>query len=135
MIAIDIKDKMYIDHIVLTVSDIEKTKIFYSKILGNPNHHDKCSIMYYIGQTKLFLVLPYGTLPTNDKFNPNRIGLEHFAIGIQTLVELKEIEKKLNTNSIKNSGIQIDKHSGKEKIWLNDPDGIRLEFFIRPKNE
>lgn len=87
--------------------------------------------MYHIGETKLFFVLPYGSLAKDDKFNPNRIGLEHFAIGIRSLEDLKEISEQLEKNEIKNSGIHIDKHSGKEKIWLNDPDGIRVEFFIR----
>jgi glyoxylase I family protein len=33
--------------------------------------------------------------------------------------------------AILHSGINIDSHSQREKIWLNDPDGIRLEFFLR----
>jgi hypothetical protein len=28
------------------------------------------------------------------------------------------------------SGIHIDSNSQREKIWLNDPDKIRIEFFI-----
>jgi len=131
MIPTPIKSKLYIDHIVLTVSNIEKTKDFYAKILGEPNYQGKDSIMYHIGETKLFLALPYGMLPQNDEFDPNRIGLEHFAIGVQTIDDLKEIESILTKASIKNSGIHIDKHSKKEKIWLDDPDGIRIEFFIR----
>jgi len=132
MILAAIKSKLYVDHIVLTVSNIERTKDFYSKILGDPDYLDEHSIMYYLGETKLFLVLPYGILPKDDKFDPNRIGLEHLSIGVVTLDDLKEIERTLDKNSIKNSSIHIDKHSGKEKIWLDDPDGIRLEFFIRP---
>ncbi|MBL4653121.1 MAG: VOC family protein [Flavobacteriales bacterium] len=131
MISTDIKSKLYIDHIVLTVSNIERTKSFYSKILGDPDHQGENSIMYHVGGTKLFLVLPYGTLPKDDMFDANRIGLEHLAIGVRTLNDLKEIETTLDKNSIKNSGIHIDKHSDKEKIWLDDSDGIRLEFFIR----
>ncbi|PCH66731.1 MAG: hypothetical protein COC01_07400 [Bacteroidetes bacterium] len=132
MIPNGIKSELYIDHIVLTVSNIERTRDFYIKIFGDTVHYDKHSIMYYVGETKLFLVLPCGTLPKDDKFDPNRIGLEHFAFGVLTLSDLKEIETTLDKNSIKNSGIHIDKHSDKEKIWLDDPDGIRLEFFIRP---
>ena len=85
--------------------------------------------MYQIGPTRLFLTLPHGTLPAADTFSPNRIGLEHFAIAIETIDDLKEIEKNLNAGSIKHSGIHIDSHSHKEKIWLDDPDKIRIEFF------
>ena len=133
MLPTDIKAKLYIDHLVLTVRNIDTTADFYAKIFGKPDYQDKYQIMYHIGQTKLFLCLPHGTLPQDDKFNANRIGLEHFAVGVQTVEQLQAIQKALDSNSIRHSGIHIDKHSNKEKVWLNDPDGIRLEFYIRPK--
>lgn len=132
MFSAKLKQKLYFDHIVLTVGNIIRTTEFYSKILGDPDYKDKSSIMYHIGLSKLFFTLPDNTLLTNDKFDANRIGLEHIAIGIQTLDDLMEIGKTLERYSIKNSGIHIDKHSSMEKIWLDDPDGIRLEFYIRP---
>lgn len=132
MIQNELIATLYVDHIVLTVSDVVKTKNFYSKIFGKPDSEDDYSLMYRFGETKLFFVLPHGNMPQGDRFNPNRIGLEHFAIGVRTLDDLKKIEEALSKNVIENSGIHIDKHSKKEKIWLNDIDGIRLEFFIKP---
>lgn len=123
--------KLYIDHIVLTVSDIANTTEFYENVLGTPELKGKHSIMYSIGSTQLFFCLPYGQLPKGDKFSANRIGLEHLAIGVENLHDLHDIEKKLNRSAIKHSGVHIDKHSKKEKIWLDDPDGIRIEFYIR----
>lgn len=131
MIGAYIKEKLYIDHIVLTITDIGRTLDFYSKIMGKPDYKNDFSIMYEMGRTKLFFSLPYDELPPGDKFNANRIGLEHLAIGIQTLDDLKEIEKCLDQNLIKHSGIHTDKDSLREKIWLDDPDKIRLEFYIR----
>ncbi|MBL4715691.1 MAG: VOC family protein, partial [Bacteroidia bacterium] len=90
MIPNGIKSELYIDHIVLTVSNIERTRDFYIKIFGDHVHYDEHSIMYYVGETKLFLVLPCGTLPKDDKFDSNRIGLDHFAFGVRTLDNLKE---------------------------------------------
>ena len=132
MILGDTKTRLYIDHVVLTISNLTRTKEFYSKIFGSPDFQDDYSIMFHLGETKLFFALPYENQFENDKFNPNRIGLEHLAIGIKTLNDLKEIENTLNSESIKHSGIHIDKHSKKEKIWLDDLDMIRLEFYIRP---
>lgn len=114
----------------MTVKNILETKKFYSKILGKPKSSDKYQIVYKVGKTKLFLVLPYGKIPKNDKFNPNRVGLEHLAFGVVSIRTLEQINENLNKNKVKHSGIHIDKHSKKEKIWLDDPDGIRLEFFI-----
>jgi len=120
----------FIHHIVLVVSDIKQTAEFYRKVLGKPEEKGRYSIMYHIGKTKLFLTLPYGKLSKKDRFDPNRIGLEHLAFGVNSLGELKKIEKHLDEQEIRHSGIHIDKHSRKEKIWLDDPDGIRMEFYL-----
>jgi glyoxylase I family protein len=122
--------RLFIDHIVLTIGDINRSAEFYSKIFGEPAYRNEGSVMYMIGPTRLFLILPRVPALPNDTFNPKRIGLEHFAIGITTIEDLKEIEKALDKGSIKHSGIHIDNHSGKEKIWLDDPDKIRVEFFM-----
>jgi glyoxylase I family protein len=121
--------RLFIDHLVLTIQDIHRSATFYSAIFGEPAYRNEESVMYYIGPTKLFLMLPHGAPLPNNRFDPKRIGLEHFAIGIASVEDLKEIEKVLNEGSITHSGIHIDKHSGKEKIWLDDPDKIRVEFF------
>lgn len=130
MLSEIIKNILYIDHIVLTVSDIARTKEFYAKIFGEPVFADEESIQYTIWRTKLFFWLPYGTLPKNDKFDSNRIGLDHFAIGISSLEDLQQVAVTLDQASIEHSWIHIDTHSNKEKIRLKDPDGIKVEFFL-----
>jgi len=128
MIPTSLASRLYIDHLVLTIQDIQRTSTFYSKIFGEPAYLGETSVMYNVGPTRLFLNVSRGALP-NDRFDPKRIGLEHFAIAIANVEDLKEIEKALNKGSITHSGIHIDSHSGKEKIWLDDPDKIRIEFF------
>src|SRR5580698_5422615 len=122
--------RLFIDHLVLVVSDIGRTREFYSKIFGDPAYQNERSLVYNIGPTRLFLVLPHGELPAGDVFSPNRIGLEHFAIGIGSVEELREVAQVLDAGRILHSGIHIDSNSQREKIWLNDPDKIRIEFFI-----
>ena len=119
----------YIDHIVVIVKNVEKTKEFYSKFLGQPDYVSEDSISYKIGKTKIFLGLSYGKY---QKFDKDRGGLNHLAFGVKTDEELKEFSKVLNIFNIKNSGIQIDKYGGKEFVWFDDPDGYRLEFYLRP---
>ena len=131
MLPTSITTRLFIDHLVLTIQDINRSATFYSAIFGEPAYRNEAEVMYHIGPTRLFLMLPHGEPLPNDRFDPKRIGLEHFAIGITSLEDLKEIEKVLDKASITHSGIHIDKHSGKEKIWLDDPDKIRVEFFIR----
>ncbi len=113
----------------MIVRDIEETGKFYGSFLGKPEHQDKEQIAYKIGETKIFLGLPYGDFEKVDK---DKSGLNHLAFGVRTTEELKEFEKTLNDAGIKNSGIQIDKYGSKEFIWFDDPNGYRLECYCRP---
>jgi glyoxylase I family protein len=131
MLSTCLRDRLFIDHIVLVISDLQRTIAFYTKVFGEPAYLGKESLMFIVGSTRLFLGLPYASLPENDRFSPNRIGLEHLAFGVKSFEELTLVERHLNENGIPHSGIHIDSHSKREKIWLNDPDGIRLEFFLR----
>jgi len=119
-----------IDHIVLMVRDVEKTAEFYSKFLGKPIFQGKDQVAYQVGQTKLFLALPYHELKDNE-FNKDRVGLNHIAFGLSDLEELKKLQKKLDDAGVQNSGVIIDKYGNKEFVWFDDPDGIRLEFYLR----
>lgn len=110
------------------VKDIAETEKFYSSFLGTPEHLGDDFVAYKIGDTKIFFGLPYGTFESVNKDNSS---LNHLAFGTRTLDELKELEQTLNQNNIQHSGIKIDKYGGKEFIWFDDPNGYRLEFYLR----
>ena len=116
-----------IDHLVLLIRDLKITEQFYSIFLGKPIHKDKFQIAYEIGNTKLF----FAKSNRNIKFDKENIGLNHLAFGVSTINELKEFENTLKKYKINNSNIKIDKYGKKPFIWFDDPDGIRLEFYLR----
>jgi glyoxylase I family protein len=120
--------KLTIDHIVLIVRDLKTTTDFYSSFIGLPSESIHESVCFKIGETKVFFGLPYGDYEFYDK---DKCGLNHLAFRVNSLEELKAYEEKLNQAQIKNSGIQIDKYGQKEFIWFDDPDGYRLEFYLR----
>ena len=120
----------FIDHIVLIVKDIVETEKFYSKFLGKPIQLEKEQVAYKIGNTKIFFGLPYTKWQAIDK---DASGLNHLAFGVRTPKELKDLEKILKNNNIKNSGIKIDPYGKKEFIWFDDPNDFRIEFYLRMK--
>ena len=131
MISTKLRANLYLDHVVLTIKDIHRTKDFYAKIFGAPDFQVDEGFMYQMGPTRLFFTLPRGPQAPNDRFDPTRVGLEHIAVGVETADDLRAYETALDEAGIKHSGIHIDNHSNKEKIWLDDPDKIRVEFYIQ----
>lgn len=121
----------FLDHIVIFVKSVKKTEAFYVKFLGKPDHQDKYSITYKIGDTKIFFASPYRK--PQKIFDKEEIGLNHLAFGVRKLPELKSLEWTLKKGRVKNSGVKIDRYGKKPFIWFDDPDGIRLEFYLRTK--
>lgn len=130
MIQSKLKNGITIHHIVFTILDLNETEKFYTKIFGQSLYSNVNTAMYQVGQTMLIFKQKEGENHIDTKFNPSNIGLEHIAFGIKDLEDLQEVEKILIINNIQNSGIHIDKSSKKEKIWLNDPSNIRIEFYL-----
>lgn len=119
---------LFIDHIIVSVKDLKKSTIFYSKFLGKATIQ-KYDVSWKLGDTKFFITFPYQK--NAKRFDKHNIGLNHIAFGVRSLTQLKRFEDILNKNQIKNSGIQIDKYGKKEFIWFDDLDGYRLEFYLR----
>jgi glyoxylase I family protein len=117
-----------LDHIVLLVADLAHTEKFYACLLGPPAQRTDSSFMYFVGQTRVFFAQ---TTHHDQGFDKERIGLNHLAFGVGTLAELQTIERQLEAAGIAHSGIAIDRYSRKEFIWLDDPDGMRVEFYLR----
>jgi glyoxylase I family protein len=118
-----------IDHLVFRIADLDRTERFYTKLLGQPSCRDEESLMYITGGTRLFFTLvDESQKGTYDKEN---VGLNHMAFGVRTTEELHAIQEQLSRNRITHSGIQLDTYGLKEFIWLDDPDGMRIEFYLR----
>ncbi len=119
---------LHIDHIVISVKDFQKSVKFYEIFLGKA-HMGQEDAHWGLNGTKLFLTSAYKK--SARVFDKHNFGLNHFAFKVESLGQLKKFETKLNKAKIKNSGIGLEQYSKKEFIWFDDPDGIRLEFYLR----
>lgn len=120
--------RLVIDHIVISVSDLTKSTKFYSAFLGKAKQ-GKEDVHFVLGSTKLFLTSPYKL--SAKKFNKHNIGLNHIALQMKSLSMLRSYVQKLDKAHIAHSSIQIDTFSLKQFVHFDDPDGMRLEFYIR----
>ncbi len=124
---------MFVDHLVFMVQDVNRTEAFYSPILGKPLRLTDDCVVYDVGGTKLFFGLPYQK--SNDRYDRDAHGLNHWAIGLEERWELEEADKRLTAAGIRHSPIQPCKQSGLDMTWFDDPDGMRVEFYLRGKDK
>jgi glyoxylase I family protein len=120
----------FVDHLVFRVAEVDRTERFYTALLGQPPQRAEGSIMYQVGDTRLFFT-------RSDKHQAGRyekeeVGLNHLAFGVHTLEELLAIRPRLDSLRVAHSGIKRDKYGQKEFLWLDDPDGMRIEFYMQP---
>jgi catechol-2,3-dioxygenase len=122
-----------IDHLVFRVRDIPASKTFYGALFGNPVFQNDDMFLYKIGSTtRLFFTKAAGPATPYDK---EQTGLNHIALGVESLPHLEQIHNHLQSSGIPNSGIGIDPHGKQNYIWLNDPSGFRIEFYCTPSAE
>lgn len=118
----------FVDHLVFRVADLERTARFYTPLLGEPERESDY-IVFSAGDTLIFFTRsPRSAQQAYDK---EAIGLNHIALGLRTLAELEMIRSQLDNAGIAHSGIKTWKDGTTTYIWLDDPDGIRVEFWVR----
>jgi glyoxylase I family protein len=47
--------------------------------------------------------------------------------------ELRTVQAQLDAGAVAHSGIKLWQDGVTEYIWLDDPDGMRVEFWLRPE--
>lgn len=116
-----------IGHLVLNVRDVEASEKFYTEILGFEiavkRPHATFLTCGRIHHDLALFQAPEDAAPVAE----GRLGLNHFAVQIEDLQELKEVYDRL-----KAYGVQIDRttdHGMTGSVYFFDPDGNRVEFF------
>jgi glyoxylase I family protein len=119
-------------HVAIICSDYERSKRFYTDILGlevAAEVHRKERNSY-----KLDLRLPDGTQielfsfpnPPLRPSYPEACGLRHLAFEVPDLEEAVEELEKIGVMVEK---VRLDEHTGKRFTFFADPDGLPLELY------
>ena len=122
---------LYLDHIVLRVRNVAETQMFWDALLGEPASKSEESLMYMVGPTRLFFTS--SPCESANVYDKERIGLNHLAFGVRSSKELRNMVEYLDYAGLENSGVRIDRYGQKEFVWMDDPNGFRVEFYCRPE--
>ena len=124
-------------HASFTVSDREKSAVWYQEVLGFERHseveqktfrrtrmrHPECGIT---------LTLTEHQQGGGGQFDERRIGLDHVALAVRDLDDLKAWKRRFEDRGVDHSEIK-ETGPGASMITLRDPDNIQLEVFSTPR--
>ncbi len=121
-----------IHHIAIICADYERSKHFYTKILGlrilaenfraDRNSYKLDLLLPDGGQIELF---SFPNAPSRPSY-PEAQGLRHLAFAVEDIVYWK---KKLENMNISVEEVKIDEYTDRRFVFFADPDGLPLELY------
>lgn len=130
-----------IHHLRLTVTDLERSRQFYTSLLGfevaaesPPTDDPSAAEVFKI----LFggVVLIRGNLlmglrpmaPSGDRFDPDRVGLDHLSFNVASREDLEQAVRLFDEHGVTHGEITTLPSFGIDVLPFDDPDGIQLEL-------
>ena len=119
-------------HIAIICSDYEKSKRFYTEILGfqvknEVYREERQSFKLDLSLNGQYLIELFSfPNPPNRLSRPESTGLRHIAFGV------KNIEASclfLKDNQIDTEDIRIDEYTGRKFTFFSDPDNLPIELY------
>jgi catechol 2,3-dioxygenase-like lactoylglutathione lyase family enzyme len=125
-----------VDHVSLTVRDLEASKVWYEHVLGlvtlRQVQRDDFTraILHYPGQRPVLGLTEHHSAD-KEASSEARAGLDHVAFGVASLSLLDSFCRRFVEERVSYSGILED--AGGFHVVLRDPDNIQLELISPPK--
>lgn len=119
-----------IHHVAIIASDYQKSKEFYTEILGLEiirenyrSERDSYKLDLKLGESEIELFsFPN---PTKRPTQPEAVGLRHLCFYVGDFDEAIQL---LNQKGIETEPVRIDEYTGGKFTFFKDPDGLPLEL-------
>lgn len=120
-----------IHHAAIIASDYEKSKHFYTELLGleiiRENYRkerDSYKLDLRIGNSEIELF----SFPNPPKRvdSPEAAGLRHLCFAV---MDVEKAAETLNSRGVETEPIRTDAYTGKKYTFFKDPDGLPLELY------
>lgn len=119
-------------HIAIICSDYEKSKRFYTEILGfqvknEVYREERQSYKLDLSLNGHYLIELFSfPNPPNRLSRPESTGLRHIAFGVNNIEESCLF---LKDNQIDTEAIRIDEYTGRKFTFFSDPDNLPIELY------
>ena len=130
-----------VHHLRLTVTDIQRSRQFYTSLLGfqvavessppgDPSEAETFRILFggvvMVRGGLLMGLRPMA--PDGDRFDPDRVGLDHLSFSVGSREELEQAVRLFDEQGVAHGGITRLEAFGIDVLPFEDPDGIQLEL-------
>ena len=130
-----------IHHLRLTVTDLQRSREFYTSLLGfqvavespppgDPGADEVFKILFG-GVVMIRGNLLMGLRPmasAGDRFDPDRVGLDHLSFGVASREDLEQAVRLLDERGVTHGVITRLAGFGIDVLPFEDPDGVQLEL-------
>jgi glyoxylase I family protein len=132
-----------VHHVRLSVTDIDRSKAFYTQLLGTGPAIDNTAelsdpeavqdparlfggVVYQLGEQILGLRPVPGA--SGDRFSPGRVGLDHVSFTVASRAVLDEAARRLTAAGVEHGEVVELHEQGLQILSVQDPDDINLEL-------
>lgn len=130
-------------HVRLSVSDIERSRAFYSHLLGTEPAMDMTAelsdptavddperffggVVFEVGGNILGLRPVPGA--AGERFTPTRVGLDHVSLAVASRADLDAVAERLTAAGVEHGEVIELPVQGIQVMSVQDPDDINLEL-------
>lgn len=123
-----------VHHIAILCSDYQKSKTFYTEVLGltiirEIYREERQSYKLDLALNGSYVVELFSfPNPPKRPSRPEAVGLRHLAFEV---INLEETIAFLDTKNIESEPIRIDETTDKRFTFIADPDELPIEFYER----
>ena len=120
-----------VHHLTLTVSDVARSREFYSGLFGFDLAGEFGERVVLIKGNTLLALGPApdpARAKPGDSFDENRVGLDHFSFGVSDHMELERAVEILDANRVAHGEIVNLAPFEIDVLMFRDPDNIQVEL-------
>jgi glyoxylase I family protein len=121
-----------VHHIAIICSNYEKSKHFYTDVLGltiirEVYREERRSFKLDLALNDQYIIELFSFPdPPKRSSGPESCGLRHLAFSVS---DIEHAIQSLNEKGVTTEPIRIDEFTGKRFTFFNDPDGLPLELY------
>jgi glyoxylase I family protein len=130
-----VPDLIGVHHLSLSVTDRAASTGWYSRVLGFRAHSEVESATFTRTRLRhpiapLTLTLTQHAAVGHDRFDPQRVGLDHLALQVGSIDDVHGYADLLDRLGVQHSSVTLRGDPPQSAlVAFRDPDGIQLEVF------